>query len=777
MPKTSQLTQVGKRKIELSNLDKVLYPADQILKAELIEYYLKMAPTILAHLKGRPLSLVRYPDGIDGERFFQKNRPEWAPQWIDHAALGAAGKEETVDYIMATEDASLVWLANLACIELHQMHCRSPLFDKPDYFVFDLDPPETFKFQNLVTIAFDLKDHIENFGYHPFVKTTGRKGLHILVPIESKWTFDEVFKASKELAEPFVESHSQSTTLLIKKELRKDRVLIDIYRNRTFQTIVSAYSLRGVPGAPVSMPLQWDLLKSITSSSEFNIHTVPEYILQNGDAWEGIAAYAVGLHNSRKAATKKKEPPPSLESKANEHLIKYSEKRNFAKTTEPTPSIAAGSGSSFVLHRHHATRLHYDLRLERDGVLKSWAVPKGLPPRPGIKRLAVSVEDHPLEYINFEGTIPKGQYGGGEVWIYGQGKYEITREKKDGFYFSLQGREISGEYRMHRTRDNQWLLERLDRPQIDWLRDPIEPMLAQSSDKPPDSEQYLYEVKWDGVRAMISLDEGVVTIRSRNQLDITAKFPELLIPDKAFRAASALFDAEIVCLDETGKPLFTDVIHRIQQTGKNAIERSRTKYPAVCYVFDCLYLDGRRIVNEALVRRRAWMEDAIKHDTPYRVSEIVADGAELFQAAVKMGLEGIMAKVKNSTYQPGRRSEQWLKIKKRESTECVIIGYTGGKSGREDTFGALQLAMRQEDGLKYVGKVGTGFDSKMMKEIFDQINKIKRVARPVREKPLDDAQTIWIEPELICEVRYASITKDGMLREPVFLRLRPDLES
>ncbi len=774
MPKTSQLTQVGKRKIELSNLDKVLYPADRILKAELIEYYLKIAPTILAHLKGRPLSLVRYPDGIDGERFFQKNRPEWAPQWIEHVVLGAGGKEGTVDYIIATEDASLAWLANLACIELHQMHCRAPLFNSPDYFVFDLDPPEEFEFQKLVSIALDLKDLIENFGYHPFVKTTGRKGLHIVVPIEQKWTFDEVFKTAKEMAELFVKSHSQSTTMFIKKEFRKGRVLIDIYRNRTFQSIVSAYSARGIPGAPVSMPLQWDRLKSINSSSDFAIHDVPRHITLNGDAWEGIAAYAVDLHSKRKAAVKKKEPPPSLKGVAQGQLVEYAEKRSFEQTSEPPPAIATVTGNSFVLHRHHATRLHYDLRIEQDGVLKSWAVPKGLPPRPGIKRLAVSVEDHPLEYINFEGAIPKGQYGGGEVWIFARGKYEITKQKKDGFYFSLQSPDINAEYRMHRTMGNEWLLERLDKPQVDWLRDPIEPMLAQSSNKPPGAARYLYEVKWDGVRALISLDEGVITIRSRNQLDIGGKFPELLIPDKAFRATSALFDAEIVCLDDAGKPLFMNVIHRIQ-TGTSAIARARTKYPAICYVFDCLYLDGRQIVNEPLVRRRAWMEDAIKHDTPYRVSETVTDGAELFQAAVKMGLEGIMAKGKNSTYQPGRRSEQWLKIKKRESTECVIIGYTGGKNGREATFGALQLAMKQEDGFKYVGKVGTGFDSKMMKKIFEQISKLERVARPVKEKPLDDAQTIWIKPKLICEVQYASITKDGMLREPVFLRLRPDL--
>ncbi len=315
MPKTSQITRVGKRKIELSNLEKVLYPADRILKAELIEYYLKVAPTVLAHVKGRPLSLVRYPDGIDGERFFQKNRPEWAPEWIEHIMLGGdavleGGKDvrgEKVDYVIATEEASLVWLANLACIELHQMHCRSPHYDKPDYFVFDLDPPENYQFGNLVEIALDMKEHIESFGYRPFVKTTGSKGLHIVVPIEPKWTFDKVFEATQEVAKLFVESHSRSTTLHIKKEARKGRVLLDIYRNRTYQTIVSAYSVRGLPGAPVSMPLQWDQLKGISSAADFNLHNVPGHVMSYGDAWEGIAAYAVGLHTVRNiAATRKK---------------------------------------------------------------------------------------------------------------------------------------------------------------------------------------------------------------------------------------------------------------------------------------------------------------------------------------------------------------------------------------------------------------------------------------------------------------------------------------
>src|SRR6266571_335924 len=204
MPRTSTIATVGKHKIELSNLNKVLFPSEEIVKAELIEYYLKIAPTILRHIKGRPLTLVRWPDGIDHQTFFQKNRPEWAPPWLEHKVLG--DKEDNVDYVIATEEASLVWLANLACIELHQMHCRAPHFDKPDYIAYDFDPPESFEFPNVAELALEFKEHLETFGYHPFVKTTGRKGLHVVTPIEPKWEFGRAFEAAKAIAEPFVNS-------------------------------------------------------------------------------------------------------------------------------------------------------------------------------------------------------------------------------------------------------------------------------------------------------------------------------------------------------------------------------------------------------------------------------------------------------------------------------------------------------------------------------------------------------------------------------------------
>jgi ATP-dependent DNA ligase len=302
--------------------------------------------------------------------------------------------------------------------------------------------------------------------------------------------------------------------------------------------------------------------------------------------------------------------------------------------------------------------LHYDLRLERDGVLKSWAVPKGLPPRPGILRLAVNVEDHPLEYVNFEGAIPKGQYGGGMMWKYAQGRYEKTKEKRNGFYFRLQSRQLNGEYRIHHTKEKQWLLERVDTPQIDWLRSTIAPMLAEPTRRLPDSPEYVYEVKWDGIRVLISLDEGEMRMQDEGGGDITSQFPELVVPEKAFRASSALFDGVIVCLDADGKP----DVERL----KERLKTKDTKHQACCYLFDCLYLDGRPIVNEPLARRREWLQDAIKKETPYRVSEAFEDGALFFQAAKDMGVAAILAKRRDSAYLPGKRTDAWLKIATRK---------------------------------------------------------------------------------------------------------------
>lgn len=758
--------------MELSNLEKVLFPQDGITKAEVIEYYLKIAPTLLQHVKGRALTLIRFPDGVGGENFYQKNRPEWAPDWIEFVTLG----KEKKDYILATEPASLVWLANLASLELHQLHSRKPNFEHPDYMVFDLDPPEGYDFTKVVSLALDLKSYIETFGYTCFAKTTGGKGIHICCPIEPRWDFHTVFEAAQTIAQPYTERNVRDTTLQIKKEARKGRVLIDIFRIRSGQSIVSPYSLRGRHGAPVSMPLTWDEIGTLKSPLEYTIANAVEKVLTDGDAWEGMDAYAVEIHTHRKTkVTKEKKLPISKKHKTPEQLDAYEKKRDFKKTPEPVARVIEGSGTSFVVHRHHATNLHYDLRLEKDGVLKSWAVPRGLPPYPGVKRLAVQTEDHPMKYLTFDGAIPKGQYGAGEMWIYALGKYTITKNKKDGFYFRLSSKEVNGEYRIYNIKAKEWLLERVDTPQVNYVHDIIEPMLSGSASKPPTGDNYLHEIKWDGIRAIISLEDGQVRIRTRNHNDVTKQFPELVQADKAFRATCGLFDAEIVCLDKLGKADFKKVIHRLMSNGETTIQKLSKTSPVYCYIFDCLYLDGRTLINEPLVKRREWMRDAIKPETPYRVSEAVDDGEALFEAAREHQLEGIISKERDGRYLPGKRSDLWLKIKVRNTRECYILGYNPGKGNRSQVFGGLHIAEKEGAEFIYRGKVGTGFDDNLIKEIYKQLKSLKEIKKPIPDKVMDEKISIWIEPVLIAEISFSMITKDNQFREPVFVRLRPDL--
>lgn len=257
---------------------------------------------------------------------------------------------------------------------------------------------------------------------------------------------------------------------------------------------------------------------------------------------------------------------------------------------------------------------------------------------------------------------------------------------------------------------------------------------------------------------------------------MTLQFPELQLSSKAFRATNAVFDAEIVCLDDQGKPVFKRVINRLMSTGETAIRKLTKTNPVHCYIFDCLYLDGRALINEPLIKRKEWLKDAIRADTPYRISEHVDDGESLFEAAKLHVLEGIMAKRKDSKYLPGRRSDLWIKIKVRQTSECIIIGYTQGNGNRSRVFGALHIAERIGQELHYRGKVGTGFDDQTIGEVFNVLKKTGFVKKPsVTGKLLDEKISTWLEPEVVAEISYSKLTPDKMFREPVFVRLRPDL--
>jgi DNA ligase D-like protein (predicted ligase)/DNA ligase D-like protein (predicted polymerase)/DNA ligase D-like protein (predicted 3'-phosphoesterase) len=759
---------VEDHRLKLTNLQKVLYPSAKITKAEIIKYYLNIASVMLPHIQGRPLTLLRYPDGINDKHFFQKDAPKGKPDWIDFETLG---ESEENDYLIADEQAALVWLANLASLEIHQMSSRRPHFEQPDYMAFDLDPPEKTDFERITNLAFNLKKHIENYGYHPFVKTSGGKGLHIVMPLEPQGNMEAVFEAAKELAQVYVEEHQDETTLNFKKKARKGRIFIDVLRNRKHQIMISPYSLRGSPGAPVSMPLRWEELSDIEGSGQFNLKNAIDKIKDDGDAWQDINDHASPLHIQKSSARRAKKDSPKSGHKSPDQLNEYQRKRDFDKTGEPEAADIEESGNRFVIQRHHASRLHYDLRLEREGALQSWAVPKGLPPRPGIKRLAVETEDHPLNYLTFEGNIPEDEYGGGQVWIFSSGKYEMVKQKKGSLHFNLQGEALSGEYHLYRTNGDQWLLEKKNKVQSDWLKEPVEPMLGKRTDHLPDGN-YCYEVKWDGIRALVALDEDQIKIHTRNNNEVTKQFPELLNSND-LRSSSGLFDGEIVYLNAEGKPDFQKIIKRLKYSSERSQKPSDS---IVCYLFDCLYLDGRPLVDEPLEKRQEWLSDVIKKGRPYRFSEPLEDGEKLLSAIEEQNMEGVMAKKKGSKYRAGKRSDAWVKVKSEQTIDCFIIGYTQGEGGRSSYFGALHLAEKDDDGsLNYRGKVGTGFNQTSLKEIHKLIKELDEIDKPINHPVQNEKETTWVEPKIVIEVHYAELTDDKLLRQAVFKRFRPDL--
>jgi DNA ligase D-like protein (predicted ligase)/DNA ligase D-like protein (predicted 3'-phosphoesterase) len=620
-------------------------------------------------------------------------------------------------------------------------------------------------FDRIKEIAISMGDYLKSFGYTPFVKTSGKKGIHVFVPIHRKYDYDTLQNTLKLLAEGFVRKHPKETTTNIRKDARTDKLFVDIVRNHRSQTVVCPYSLRATPECTVSMPLHWDELKAMKSPAEYTIANVPAKIRQEGDAWEGFGSKATDLHDQRSAAKTEV---------LNDALEEYMKKRDFDQTPEPVPGTMENTDDAFVIHRHDATRLHYDLRLSQNGVLRSWAVPKGLPPAPGVKRLAVETEPHPMEYLEFEGTIPKGHYGAGDMWVFARGNYRITKEKKDGFYFRLQSPTIDQEFRIHHMKEKDWLLERVDPAEVQISDAQVEPMLASVSEKVPKGEDYTYEMKWDGIRAMIYVDEEDMRLMSRGKRNITKQFPELSSERKSLKCTQAILDGEIVVLDGNGRPEFKTTVGRMHKTNEHSIRTAMKGSPAYCYVFDVLFLDGCNVQKEPLYKRKEWLKSIIKPGGHFRYSEDLEDGEALFQATKKLDLEGIIAKKKNSQYLPGKRTDLWIKVKNRNDMTCRIIGYTEGQGDRQPYFGALHLADMETGTMKYVGKVGTGFNEKSMKEISAELRKLQKVPKPIKEKLEDDRQSTWVEPLLSCDVQYASITPNGTLREPVFLYLRDD---
>ncbi len=770
------ITNIEGRKLKLTNLDKVLYPSLGVTKAELIQTYIQLAPYALQHLADRPLTMIRFPDGINGNRFYSKNKPTWTPDWIPDVQV--SHENDTIRYILADEVATLAWTANLAALDLHPMQVKANHMDKPDQFIFDLDPSPSFGFDRVKELALSLKEFLEGYGYHAFVKTSGSKGLHIYIPLVVDQTTDKVFDAFKKISQEYVAAHKDITTLGMTKKKRKGKVLLDIYRNHKSQTCAAPYTTRAREGAPISTPFRWELMDQVETSKQWNVRTIMDYLKEEGDPWANYYEFASELHTVRKEISKSQalnEKPVVdeivIDPEVSEKLSNYDKKRNFKKTNEPSAEPVAGNDDRFVIQLHDASSLHYDLRLEQGGVLLSWAIPKGFPSRNGVKRLAIETEPHPVKYLTFQGVIPKGEYGGGTMWIFDSGKYEIVEQTTKKITFTLKGKLIKGTFTLVKTRDKQWLLS--TKQDLDFGNYKVKPMLASMSKKVPDKNDYFYEVKWDGIRVVASIWHDEVKLLSRSGRDITERFPLIVEQLKDEMSHSAVIDGEIVALDANGAPNFAKVISRMHTSSKNSIERASKRIKTSLYAFDCMVIDGVNICNLPVERRREWLRTLFNDREHLRYSNTFEDGEGLFAAAESMGLEGIMAKKRGARYVDGKRSEHWLKVKVRHDDEATLIGYTKGKGDRSGSFGSLHLAKIDEGNYSYMGKVGTGYDQTMMKEIFSKLKALKKVKKPIKDKIDQESETVWVEEAYTIKVKYASMTENGTYREPVYKAMIP----
>lgn len=461
-------------------------------------------------------------------------------------------------------------------------------------------------------------------------------------------------------------------------------------------------------------------------------------------------------------------------------LDEYRRKRRAEGTPEPMPESDPSSGSGgdrFVVHEHHASHLHWDLRLERDGVLVSWAVPKGPPPTPGVQRLAVHTEDHPLEYAEFSGRIPDGEYGAGRMTIWDAGTYETLKWTDREVSVILRGERIAGKHVLFRAGED-WQLIRSDPPSDpDWepLPDLIEPMLATRGELPADAG-WSYEFKWDGVRALARVEGGRTALFSRRGGDIGAVYPELAGLGASFGTTQVWLDGEIVALQD-GTPSFAALQKRMNASASRA-KQLATHVPVTYVVFDLLHLDGSSLLGLPYSRRRALLEEFYLTGAHWTVSpRFDDDGDAVVRAATQQHLEGVVAKRADSTYRPGERSADWIKITESETLEVVIGGWRPGEGRRAGTFGSLLLGLPEpEGGLRYVGQVGTGFTDAMLEDLSVRLADAERETSPfTTQLPRDRAREAhWVRPELVGEVVFKAWTDDGRLRAPSWRGLRPD---
>src|SRR3954470_3400729 len=462
-------------------------------------------------------------------------------------------------------------------------------------------------------------------------------------------------------------------------------------------------------------------------------------------------------------------------------LEAYRAKRDFDGTPEPAGEPAEPqSALRFVVQEHSARAMHWDLRLEHEGTLASWAVPKGIPTDPKRNNLAVRTEDHPLEYLDFHGEIPAGHYGAGTMRIFDRGTFEIHKWRDAEVMITFHGERVRGSYVLFKTGGKNWMIHRMDPPE-DPDREPmpeqVAPMLARTGKQLPLGDHWAYEIKWDGVRAIGYAEGGRLRLESRNGNNITPRYPELRALGRALGTHEAILDGEVVALDEQGRPSFQRLQRRMHLTSEGMVRRLSTSEPVVYMIFDLLWLDGHSLMELPYEERRAKLAELELGGPTWQVPAFHrGNGPGLLEASKAQGLEGLVAKRLDCPYIPGRRTQGWVKVKNVRNTDVVIGGWVGGDGGRLGKIGALVVGFMNDAGeLRYAGKVGTGFDEDELKRLQGIVDPLARDSSPFTGTQPEKA-THFIEPTLVASVDYGDVTDAGTLRHPVYQGLRDDLD-
>jgi bifunctional non-homologous end joining protein LigD len=466
-----------------------------------------------------------------------------------------------------------------------------------------------------------------------------------------------------------------------------------------------------------------------------------------------------------------------------DRLERYREKRDPGATPEPTgagPATAERDGAPrFVVQEHHARRLHWDLRLEHEGTLASWAVPRGIPPTPERNHLAVRTEDHPLEYLEFHGEIPAGQYGAGTMTIWDRGTYDVHKFRADEVMVTFHGERVRGRYVLFRTKGDDWMIHRMDPPDDpdrEPMPDRLEPMLARTGPLPRDDDgDWAYEIKWDGVRAIAFVQGGRLRLQARSGRDVTARYPELRPLAEALGAREVILDGEVVAFDGA-RPSFQKLQSRMHLTSEHAVRRLARDDPVHYIAFDLLYLDGRSLLGLRYDERRALLAELeLSGPTWQAPAHHVGDGQALLELTRAQQLEGVIAKRLDCPYTPGKRTSGWVKVKNIGSTDVVIGGWLPGDGGRSGRLGALVIGIPDEDGaLRYAGRVGTGFTQAELIRLGGILDDLAATASPFvgRQPP---KLTRFVVPSLVARVAFTERTNAGTLRQPSYKGLRDDV--